>query len=95
MRAEPISQVLDTRQFEDRLTAVIAAFNIWRLLVGYAAMDAPAPALPVGQTLKFDGSKVTMLPGLPGVCSEQAERAWHAVHVHVKFFMVLHALSTG
>ncbi|PNW83402.1 hypothetical protein CHLRE_05g244550v5 [Chlamydomonas reinhardtii] len=91
VRAEPISQVLDTRQFEDRLTAVIAAFNIWRLLVGYAAMDAPAPALPVGQTLKFDGSKVTMLPGLPGFVRKVIPN-FKDSHEEYTTFQVLHDL---
>ncbi len=64
---EEISRVLDMNKLGDRLTLLVAAFNIWRLMAGYALMpNAPVPELPVGMTLKLDGCSVTLFPGAPG-----------------------------
>ncbi len=67
MRMEEISRVLDLNKIGDRLTLLVAAFNIWRLMAGYVETGAlPVPDLPVGMTVKFVGCRVEIMPCKPG-----------------------------
>lgn len=72
VRMEAVSPVLDVRELGDRLTLLVASFNIWRLLAGYAKLEgAPRPQLPVGMTRKVNSCSLTAMPGKPGayMCS--------------------------